>query len=177
MAHAVQSAASIHPDIAVVDFQLPDGDGAQAALQIRAVSPETRVLMLTGLPDEDLLVAAIEAGCAGFLTKTKAAAELVVAIRVINSGEPYIPPALLAKLLPRFGRESRGVGHDLTKRERQVLQLLATGKNNQLIADELYVSLHTVRNHVQHILEKLGAHSKLEAAAIAAKEGLISPGR
>jgi len=164
------------PDIAIVDYQLPDGDGASLAGQILTVSPTTRVLMLTGSADPRALISAIDAGCAGFVTKDKAFAELVTAVRLVHGGEAFIPPALLASLLPRMGRTYRGLGSDLTPREREILQVLATGAANQAIADQPFLSVHTVRNHVQNILVKLDAHSKLEAVAIAVREGLITSG-
>jgi len=161
------------PDVAVLDYQLPDADGAQAAASILSISPGTRVLILTGLADERLLIAAIEAGSAGFLTKEKAVAELVHAVRLVHDGEAYIPPSMLANLLPKLGRGDRGLGSDLTQREREVLSLLALGLSNQSIADRLMLSVHTVRNHVQNILTKVQAHSRLEAVAIATREGIL----
>jgi two-component system, NarL family, response regulator DevR len=160
------------PDVAVLDYQLPDADGAEAAARLRAVSPETRVLILTGLADERLLTAAIDAGCAGFLTKDRAVDELVRAVRLVHAGDAYVPPGMLANLLPRLGRNYRGVGTDLTPREREVLELLALGLSNQAIAERLVLSVHTVRHHVQNVLAKLGAHSKLEAVATA-REGIL----
>ncbi len=170
---AVTMSANPRPDVVVLDYRLPDSDGATAAARIRATNPDTQVVMLTGVGDDRLLVAAIEAGCAAFLTKDKASTELVAAIRVAHSGEAYIAPAMLASLLRRMNRSYHGVGSDLTAREREVLDLLAQALSNQAIADRLVVSVHTVRNHVQSILAKLGAHSKLEAVTIATREGLV----
>ena len=174
MAEAVELCASACPDIVIVDYQLPDGDGVETSRRVLAgCDPPPRVLMLTGLPDERVLVAAIDAGCSGFVTKDNAVSELVHAVRLIEAGEAYIAPRMLGQLLPRFGTKRRGVGSDLTSRESDVLRLIALGRTNQAIADELFVSVHTVRNHVQNILSKLNAHSKLEAAAIATREGLL----
>jgi len=172
----VALARASKPDIAIVDYQLPDGDGAELARQVLTVSPASRVLMLTGSAEPRVLIAAIDAGCAGFVTKNKAFAELANAVRLVHGGDAVIPPDLLASLLPRMGRTNRGLGFDLTSREREVLELLATGAANQAIAVQLFLSVHTVRNHVQNILVKLGAHSKLEAVAIAVREGLITSG-
>jgi two-component system response regulator DevR len=177
MADAVRQAVDTQPDVAIVDYGLPDGDGAEAATAIRGVSAETKVLIVTGNTDERALIAAIDAGCSGFVTKDKAVRELVDAVRMANAGEAYIAPQMLASLLPRFGRTHRRIGSDLTRRELDVLELMAAGLSNQAIGDRLFVSVHTIRNHVQNILYKLSAHSKLEAVAIATREGLLQTPR
>jgi DNA-binding NarL/FixJ family response regulator len=169
----VRAAEQTRPDIAIVDYLLPDGDGVGAATEILTVSPTTRILMLTGVHDEGLLRLAINAGCAGFLTKDAASAELVAAVRQVAAGEAYVPSHLLGTLLVRLSRTDQTLGHDLTKREREVLVLVASGTPTSDIAAQLFVSVNTVRNHVQRTLLKLSAHSKLEAVAIAVREGVI----
>jgi DNA-binding NarL/FixJ family response regulator len=173
MAEALKLAESARPDVAVLDYHLPDGDGAALAARLRTLVPDTRVLMVTGMDDERVLIAAIDAGCSGFVTKDKALTELIDAVRLVHAGDAYMPPNLLARLLPRMGKTYRGIGTDLTRREREVMNLLAKGLSNQSIADQLVLSVHTIRNHVQSVLAKLHAHSKLEAVAIAAREGLL----
>jgi two-component system response regulator DevR len=177
VAAAISLAEATQPNVAVVDFNLPDGTGADVAGRLRTLSPDTRVVILTGLDDERAMIAAIDAGCTGFVTKDKALSELGTAVRLAQAGEAYVPPHLLAKLLPRLGRSYRGLGADLTRREREVLNLLADGRSNPAIAAHLVISVHTVRNHVQNVLAKLGAHSKLEAVAVAAREGLLDAKR
>ncbi|MBI4730452.1 MAG: response regulator transcription factor [Acidobacteria bacterium] len=162
-----------HPDVILMDFDLPDGDGAKATELIRAERPETRVVMLTSFTDEAVLVAAIEAGCSGYVTKHKAVEEVARAVRAADAGEALISPSMLARLLPKLRRSYRGLGSDLTPREIELLRLLAEGLANRAIAERLLISLHTVRNHVQNILTKLQAHSKLEAVAVAVREGVI----
>jgi DNA-binding NarL/FixJ family response regulator len=173
VADAREKAAETAPDVAIVDFRLPDGDGATLTHDILAVSPSTHVLILTGASDERLLVASVEAGCAGFLTKDKAFEELVAAVRLASAGEAYIPTQLLAALLPKFGGQRKGIGSDLTSREREILGILRTGASTPAIAAAQFLSVHTVRNHVRNILMKLDAHSKLEAVAIAYREDLF----
>ena len=164
------------PDVVLMDYGLPDGNGAEATTAVKEVRPEAKVVMLTSFADEDTLVAAIEAGCSGFVTKHKAVSELTVAVRLAADGEAVVSPDMLALLLPRLSRTRHGLGHDLTPREMEVLQLLSEGASKDAIGGQLFVSPNTVRNHIQSILSKLGAHSRLEAVAVAAREGLIHRG-
>ena len=173
MAEAVAAAREQRPDVVLMDYGLPDGNGAEATRAVKDVRPEAKVVMLTSFADEQTLVAAIEAGCSGFVPKHKGTAELSVAIRLAADGEAVISPDMLALLLPRLARSDRGLGHDLTPREREVLQLLSDGESKDQIGERLFLSPNTVRNHIQGVLSKLGAHSRLEAVAIAAREGLI----
>jgi DNA-binding NarL/FixJ family response regulator len=152
---------------------LPDGLGTDAARFIREENPDIKIVMLTGFPDDAILVAAIEAGCSGYITKDSAVGEAISAVRAAHAGEALISPAMLARLLPKLRRDYRGVGSSLTDREREVLNLLAQGSQNSTVADQLFLSVNTVRKHVQSILSKLGAHSKLEAVAVAVREGII----
>jgi len=168
------AAARIHsPDVVLMDYELPDGDGAGATERIKADVPSAQVVMVTSFDDEGVLVRAIEAGCSGFVTKHKAVQEVAAAVRAAYAGEALISPSMLARLLPKLRQNPRGLGMDLTPREIEVLKLLAAGVSNQQIAEELTLSLHTVRNHVQNVIFKLGAHSKLEAVATAVREGII----
>jgi DNA-binding NarL/FixJ family response regulator len=161
------------PDVVLMDYELPDGDGASATQRIKGEVPDAQVVMVTSFDDEGILVRAIEAGCSGFITKHKAIQEVAAAVRAANAGEALISPSMLARLLPKLRQNPRGLGSDLTAREVEVLKLLAGGRSNQQIAEALVLSLHTVRNHVQNVITKLGAHSKLEAVATAVREGLI----
>lgn len=163
------------PEVVVADYDLPDGTAIDLARQL-ADDPGTRVIVVTGLADEELAVTAIEAGCAGFLTKGRPISELVDAVHRVGRGEISLSPELLGRVLPRLRERRAHRGSDptaLTARERDVLVLMATGASNQTIADELYLSVHTVRNHVKKILVKLGAHSKLQAVSVALRSGLI----
>lgn len=161
------------PRVVLLDNQLPGQAGVEVAREIRAVRPDTMVVMLTGAVDDRVLLAAIDAGCSGFLTKDHASSAVAEAVRAAAQGEVLIPPALLARLLPQLNRAHRGVGSDLSARELEVLELLATGASNKAIAAELSLSVNTVRNHVQQVLVKLDAHSKLEAVATAVREGIV----
>ena len=170
---AVSTARLHNPDVVLMDYELSDGNGVDAAGRIRADRPETKVVMVTAYTDDAVLIAAIEAGCSGYVTKHKAVEEVVNAVRAAHAGEALISPAMLARLLPKLRPHKRGVGSDLTEREMEVLKMLAEGTSNQAIADALVISVHTVRHHVQNVITKLNAHSKLEAVATAAREGII----
>jgi DNA-binding NarL/FixJ family response regulator len=168
------AAVRLHtPDVVLMDYELPDGDGAAATARIKSEVPTAQVVMVTSFDDEAVLIRAIEAGCSGFITKHKAIQEVATAVRAAHAGEALISPSMLARLLPKLRKNPRGVGTDLTPREIEVLKLLAAGASNQQIAEELVLSLHTVRNHVQNVISKLGTHSKLEAVATAVREGVI----
>jgi DNA-binding NarL/FixJ family response regulator len=170
---AIQAAGQLLPRVALVDYQMPEQDGVAVAAEIKRRSPTTMVVMLTGSADDRLLLAAIDAGCSGFLTKDRAAAEIVDAVRTTASGEALISPAMLARLLPKLSRTQRTLGSDLTDRELDVLRRLARGSTNKVIASDLSLSVNTIRNYVQSILLKLDAHSKLEAVSTAVREGII----
>ena len=159
--------------VVLLDNQLPGQAGVEVAREIRTVQPDTMVVMLTGAVDDRVLLAAIDAGCSGFLTKDHASSAVADAVRSAAQGEVLIPPALLARLLPQLNRAHRGVGSDLSSRELEVLELVATGASNKAIATQLSLSVNTVRNHVQQVLVKLDAHSKLEAVATAVREGIV----
>ena len=176
VAGAVAAVEETTPDVVLMDYRLPDGDGVEAARQIIAVRPATRVVMLSATADDNVLREAIQAGCSGYITKSSAIDELILAVRAAHRGEALISPAMLSRLVERAGDRTR-VGSDLTGREVQVLRLLAEGYSNQAIATQLDIRLATVRNHVQSIIEKLQAHSKLEAVSTSLRLGLIQPPR
>jgi DNA-binding NarL/FixJ family response regulator len=161
------------PDVLLLDHRLPDGDGVDAITELRALRPSLAVVVLTATTADSVLVAAIEAGAAGFISKSGSLAELTSAVRSAATGEAVISPDLLVRLLPRLRRNGRGSHQDLTEREREVLELLAEGLSNAAIAQRLVVSVHTVRNHVSNLSSKLGAHSKLEVLSIAVRDGLL----
>jgi DNA-binding NarL/FixJ family response regulator len=172
-ADAVEMVGRLRPNVVLMDYQLPDQDGVAVTAAIRRENPSVMVVMLTGSTEDRVLLAAIDAGCSGFLTKDRAAAEVVHAVRAAAVGEALISPALLARLLPKLNRTQRSLGEDLSEREREILGFLAKGMTNKVIAAELFLSVNTIRNHVQSVLAKLGAHSKLEAVSTAVREGII----
>jgi DNA-binding NarL/FixJ family response regulator len=171
-ADGLLAAAETNPDVVLMDYRLPDGNGVEAARRIKATTPAARIVMLTASSDDNVLRQAIEAGCSGYLTKDHTIEELIVAVRAAYNGEAVISPALLSRLVAREADRARP-GSDLTARETEVLRLLAQGMSNAAIATELGIRLATVRNHVQSVIEKLHAHSKLQAVATATRLGVI----
>lgn len=173
VAEAVAAAAAYQPDVILMDFELPDGNGPQATEQIKARTPEVKVIMLTARTDEDALIRAMAAGCSGFVKKEEAVDTLIAAILAINDGEVITAPSELAPLMVGLRPTHRGLGVDLTARELDVLRLMASGLLNKQIAQRLGLQLNTVRNHVQNLSNKLQVHSKLEAVVTAVREGII----
>lgn len=167
--------AATQPDIIIMDVRLPDGDGAAGTADALRVSPDSKVVVLSAETGVEVVARAVEAGAAGFLPKTTPLTELVDAVHRVRAGAALFAPEQLYEVAQHLHRAESRVGSDLSAREREVLQLLSVGTSTQEIADTLFLSTHTVRNHVRNISAKLGAHSKLEAVAIATREGLVDP--
>ncbi len=174
----VALAEDAQPDVALLDAGLPDCDGVTATYMLRHRVPRCRVLLLASSDDLALLEAAVKAGASGFLTKEAPLRDLLHATRAIQMGDTVIPPRLLGGLLSRLlasrnGQEDalRRISR-LSKREKEVLALLAQGGNNEKIARALVISPETARTHIQHVLEKLGVHSRVEAAALVLQNNL-----
>ena len=172
---AVQRCAAVRPDVVLMDLVMPGMDGAAATRAIRERYPEVQVVALTSFPEQDLVRGALEAGAIGYLLKTVSAAELANAIRAAHAGRPTLAPEATKVLLQatmRGTKRERGVGEDLTAREREVLKLMTSGLNNVQIAERLTVSRSTVKFHVSSILGKLGAGGRTEAVAMALQHRL-----
>lgn len=168
---ALDLATDCRPDVVVLDYRLPGDDGIRVAQQLRQALPEVRIVMLTGQEDDSLLRSALSAGCSGFVTKDKGIDHLVDAVRAVCEGRVGIDADATSRLtaLPAGRRGS----NRLTAREAEVLALLADGVSTREIASRLFISLNTARNHVQRLIAKLGAHSRLEAVAVARRNGLL----
>jgi DNA-binding NarL/FixJ family response regulator len=172
---AVHIAARADPDIVIMDLALPDISGVAAIRPITQAS-SARVLVLTVSPDQGDIAAAIQAGASGYLIKDAEPQEIVAAIRTVLTGGSALSPRVAAKLLARLRKERSLPDAELphlTERELEVLRLLTAGKNNPEIAEELFVSVSTVKSHVSTILGKLGVHNRTEATAYAVGKGLI----
>jgi DNA-binding NarL/FixJ family response regulator len=175
VAMVLELAERFRPDVVLMDYELPDGDGVAATRALKAAHPEVMILMLTSYSDEGVLVSAVEAGCSGYLTKHDGSHAVANGVRVAASGEAVVTAAMLSKILPRLSRAEHSKGAtELTTREHEVLELLADGLATAAIAERLYLSVNTVRNHAQSILVKLGVHSRLEAVSVAVRAGMIT---
>jgi len=172
-AEGITSVEENSPDVVIMDYNLPDENGAAATTTIKARWPDVAVIMLTGSGAEDALARAIEAGCSGFLVKELEGPTIPNAIRAVHRGELVIHAGAMHSALGRLRTDSIDK-HQLTARELEVLRMMATGLSTEALATKLFVSTNTVRNHIQSVLMKLGAHSKLEAVAIGIREGLVA---
>ncbi len=170
-AEAKVAATKHRPDVVLMDYSLPDGDGVSTAAALVRERPAIKVILVTGGDARSAVRRAIQAGCVGYLEKTMALSHLALAIRAAAAGDTAISPEHLAMAI----RTPTPVSVPLTPREVSVLHLLAGGLTNQAIAERLVLSLHTVRTHVQSILSKLGVHSKLQAAAFAREHAMLEP--
>jgi DNA-binding NarL/FixJ family response regulator len=174
---AVEAAVRTEPDVALLYAGLQSTDAIRTIGLLRERVPGCRVLILAGEEHHGTLAASIEAGASGFLTQGSPLAEVLEATRAVSRGETVIPPRMLSGLLSRLTtrKRERDLAQErldrLTHREREVLSLLARGADNETIGAALVISPHTARTHIQNILNKLGAHSRLEATAFFFRNG------
>ena len=170
---ALEQALALRPDVILMDLVMPKLDGVGAMRELRARVPESRVIVLTSFLDDERLLPAVQAGAAGYLLKNSEPAELVRAIRAAHGGETIIDPAVAARLVQSIADGRRSAADQaLTRRELEVLELIARGRSNKRIAFELGISEKTVKTHVGHVLAKLGVSDRTQAALLAVREGL-----
>ena len=167
---AIRQFREHRPDVTLMDLRLPDMSGIDAMIAIRTEFPEARILMLTTFEGDMDIQRALEAGACGYLLKSMPAGDLVAGIRQVHGGKKRIPPEVAARLAEHLGDE------DLTQREVDVLRLVAAGNRNRDIAERLFISEETVKVHIKHIMEKLGASDRTQAVAIAVRRGMIQLG-
>lgn len=168
-ADAVRQCTALSPDVVLLDVRLPDGDGVAVCRELRTAAPRTACLMLTSYDDEDALVAAVEAGAAGFLLKQVTGQDIVAAVRTVAAGGSTLSPRATSLVLDRLrgSRADRAAG--LTERERRVLALIGQGCSNREIAEQLGLAEKTVKNHVSSLLRKLGLRRRTQAAVLAVR--------
>lgn len=170
---AVSLALSLRPDIILMDLVMEDMDGIEATKQIIAHWPKARIIIVTSFLDDDKVYPAIEAGATSYLLKTSKASEIADAIRATYRGQSVLEPEVTGKMMVKMQRKNKPLPHEeLTKREMEVLLLMAKGKSNQEIADELFIALKTVKVHVSNILSKLEVQDRTQAVIYAFKHNL-----
>jgi DNA-binding NarL/FixJ family response regulator len=175
VASAVVEARRLRPTVVLMDYRLPDGEGTTAARAIRGENPLARVLLLTASAEDALLREVLRAGCSGIVTKGRSIGDLVRAVRAVVDGETVISPAVLERVV-QAGEGADGAGL-LSRRQVEILRLTADGLAAADIAERLGLSQHTVRNHLQGCMRKLGVHSRTQAVSLAIRRGIIpAPG-
>lgn len=176
----VERAQELMPDVIMMDINMPFCGGLEATRQIKAMMPYVKILMLTVSETEQDLFEAVKTGAQGYLLKNVDPEQLIEGVCKVARGEAVIPGALATKIIAEFGsskqEEATVPGIDcLTHRELEVLGCLSTGASNKEIAARLFISEHTVRNHIQNILGKLHLGNRVQAAAYAVREGIVPP--
>jgi DNA-binding NarL/FixJ family response regulator len=174
-------AAAAAADVAVVDLELPEGDGLGVIAALRDGDPPTPSVVLTGLRDDRQLGLAIEAGAAAVLSKTAEMAQIIDAIRVVAAGGSVLPPVETSRRLQALAKDrdrhwrSKLLADQLTARESEIIEHLVYGLGNTEIAVRLGISPETVQTHIRNLMGKLGASSRLEAVSLALQHGLVDP--
>ena len=164
---ALERFHALRPDITLMDVRLPDISGIDAMIAIRKEFPEARVIMLTTSEGDVEIQRALEGGARGYMLKSMPPKDLVEAIRQVHAGKKRIPPTIAAHLAEHYSDEA------LTAREIEVLQQISGGNRNRDIAERLFISEETVKVHIKHIMDKLGASDRTQAVAIAVRRGII----
>ncbi len=171
---AIDLVSERRPEVVVMDISMPGMDGVEATRRIRKMNPRVKVVALSIHAEKQFVAGMLRAGASGYLVKTEAAGDLVEAIRTVLAGGQYVSPQLVDPNVENYMQQLIDEGEQpiLTPREREVLRLIAEGKTNRQIADELYVSEKTVGNHRQHIMDKLDLHNTADLTRYAIKEGI-----
>jgi DNA-binding NarL/FixJ family response regulator len=187
-AGAAAAVAELRPDVILMDIRMPGMDGLAATREVITAHPDAKVVVLTTFDLDEYVYGALRAGASGFLLKSANGDTLVNAVKVVAGGEALLAPEVTRRVIEEFARATRDAGEspaehvaageaigDLSKREVEVLQLMAQGMSNQEIAKDLYLSSTTVKTHVSHILTKLGVRDRVQAVVEAYDSGIVAP--
>ncbi len=166
-AEALQLFKQLQPDVTLLDLRLPDTSGIDILIAIRSEFPDARIIMLTTFEGDVEIHRALQAGARGYLLKNMPPSELLDVIRQVHAGKKRIPPAIASQLAEHMSDET------LTEREVEVLREVAGGNKNRDIANKLFISEETVKVHIKHIMEKLGAADRTQAVTIGVRRGII----
>ncbi|GJM37461.1 MAG: DNA-binding response regulator [Acidimicrobiales bacterium] len=174
---AVNMAYSLTPDVVLMDVSMPEMDGVEACRQVRMAVPGTKVVMLTMHADQDVLANAIRAGACGYLVKDCSTEEIADAVRMASNGDTALSPQLAASMLDEVRKLDQAPTREdrvVTKREEEVLQLIADGCSTSEVAEQMYISQKTVKNHLASIYQKLDARDRTQAVLQAVRMGIVS---
>jgi DNA-binding NarL/FixJ family response regulator len=180
---AVEMAARLRPDVILMDLRMPVLNGVAATQQLHVEQPQSKVIVLTTFDDDEYVFEGLRAGAVGYLLKDVSSEKLVEAIRAAARGESFLEPSIAAKVVAEFTRlagggrpsapEGQPLAEPLSERELEILAVLAAGASNREIAQQLYITEGTVKNHVTNILGKLGVRDRMQAALKARELGLV----
>ncbi|AGZ41033.1 response regulator [Actinoplanes friuliensis] len=180
---AVSQSRALRPDVILMDIRMPKMNGIDATRKLTGPDSTTRVVILTTFDFDDYVYEALEAGASGFLLKDADADELATAVRVVAQGDSLLAPRVTRRLIEEFvsnkptGLRSTTVFNALTDREREVFQLIASGRSNAEIGQELFIAEQTAKSHVSRIMTKLSLRDRVHAVMLAYETGLVKPGR
>jgi two-component system, NarL family, response regulator LiaR len=173
-ARGVELALQLRPDIILMDLVMKEMDGIEATRRIVEAWPEAKVIIVTSFLDDEKVYPALEAGATSYMLKTSKASEIANAVRATYDGQTILEPEVTGKMMTKMRQKKVDLPHEqLTEREMEILLLLAEGKTNQEIADEVFIALKTVKVHVSNILGKLEVHDRTQAVIYAFKHGLV----
>lgn len=172
----IRLAQEYKPDVVLMDLVMEGMDGIETTRKLLQLYPECKVIVLTSFLDDEKMYPVLEAGAFSYLLKTSRAQEIAQAIRAAVKGQPILESQVATKIMNRFRQpKPESAPHeDLTEREMEVLRLIASGKSNQEVADELFIGVKTVKFHVTNVLQKLGVEDRTQAAIYAFKHGIVS---
>jgi two-component system, NarL family, response regulator LiaR len=170
----VEMALSLRPDIILMDLVMKEMDGIEATRQIIEKWPEAKIIIVTSFLDDEKVYPALEAGATSYMLKTSKASEIANAVRATYAGQPVLEPEVTGKMMMKMRQKNTILPHEeLTEREMEVLKLIAEGKTNQEIADELFIALKTVKTHVSNILSKLQVQDRTQAVIYAFRHSIV----
>jgi DNA-binding NarL/FixJ family response regulator len=167
-----QLVETLEPDVALIDIRLGDDSGIELTADLIDADPERRIMLYTGSSEIDLLISGLDSGARGYALKDGAPSELTTALTTVAGGGTYVDPRLHSALLSRRATQTQKV---LSKREREIMELLSEGLTGEQVAERLFLSPETIKTHIRNAMNKLEANTRVHAIAIALREGFISP--